>query len=299
MSWQAIEAVQDHSAINDTTGLCVFLAIARFANADGVVGAGGRATSPSAERVASAAHVSRRTVFNWVPKLEASGELTVERMGSGRGQWNRYTINLPMTANGASNGESIDAPKENIGASNGANNGESIDAPIASNGANKGEPIDAPITLQDLAVMVHELKVLVNETVHIGESVGAPDTKDTDQDTDQEKKKNIYIPPAAQRLITALARISKTPYWAKTEEAYLDAAHCLIGYEATPEQVAAFGQWWLENGFYPGKPALKSILDDWINCRDGVAVGPVARQGGAKNTKSTAADSYAQVFGGS
>lgn len=295
MGWQAIEAVQDHSTINDSTGLCVFLAIARFANADGVVGAGGRATSPSAERIASAAHVSRRTVFNWVPKLEATGELTVERMGSGRGQWNRYTINLPMSINGASIGEPADAPKANIGASNGANIGESIAAPLANNGASIGESMDAPITLHDLAVMVHELKVLVNETVHIGAPAGAPDTEDTDLDTDQEKKKNIYIPGEAQQIITALAEISKTPYWPKTEEAYLDAAYCLIGYGATPEQVGAFAKWWSENGFYSGKPALKSILDDWKNYRDGVVVTAAPHKNGAQ--KTTAADSYAEVFG--
>jgi len=145
--------------------------------------------------------------------------------------------------------------------------------------------------------MVQELKVLVNETVHIGAPAGAPDTEDTDQDTDQEKKKNIYIPSAAQEIITALAAVSKTPYWPKTEEAYLDAAYCLIGYEATPGQVLTFGEWWAENGFYSGKPALKSILDDWINYRDGVVVKATTHQNGAQKTKATAADSYAEVFG--
>ena len=114
--------------------------------------------------------------------------------------------------------------------------------------------------------MVQELAVLVQETVHIGEPAGAPNTEDTEF-----KERNIYMPPDAQDMITALAGISKTPYWVKTEEIYLDAAQCLIGHSASPAQVEGFPAWWEANGFYAGKPALKSILDNWANYRAGIS----------------------------
>ena len=90
MSWQAFEAVQDHSQFEDSTALCILYALARSANPSGVVGAGGKDTSPNIDTIAGRAHVHRNTVLNWLPKLEASGELKVERFGKGRGAWNRH-----------------------------------------------------------------------------------------------------------------------------------------------------------------------------------------------------------------
>lgn len=96
MSWQAMEAVQDNSKQEPGSGLAIMYAIARSADAAGVVGAGGKTTAPNIETIADRAHCSKGTVLNWLPKLEESGELKVERFGKGRGKWNRYTILLPM-----------------------------------------------------------------------------------------------------------------------------------------------------------------------------------------------------------
>lgn len=151
MSWQAVEAVQDHSKLEDHTALCIMYAIARAADADGVVGANGKVTSPSIDSLAAKSRCHRNTILNWLPKLEASGELLIERFGVGRGAWNRYTILLPI-------GTSIDVP---IGQDNGTSNLE--------------------IMVQSLVVMVQELKVMVQETVQNGTSHIVLDTKDTEE----------------------------------------------------------------------------------------------------------------------
>lgn len=79
-----------------------------------------------------------------------------------------------------------------------------------------------------------------------------------------------YIPEPIQTLITALAAASKTPHWPKTEQDYTDAAYCLMGYNATANDIPGFSQWWQANGFYTGKPALKTILDEWKSYTGGV-----------------------------
>ena len=191
MSWQAMEAVQDHSELNKQeqySGLLIMLAIARFCDASGVSGRT-RATAVSTEVIAEKAHVTKRTVLNWLPQLESLGELSVERNGMGRGKWNIYTINLPMPVIGESIGERI---------------GESQGSPITvqpvdnsaigeSIGERIGESQGSPITLEALALMVNETRLLVNRLVKNGEPWGSPDTE-IDTDLDTEKQKNIYIP---------------------------------------------------------------------------------------------------------
>jgi hypothetical protein len=84
------------------------------------------------------------------------------------------------------------------------------------------------------------------------------------------------MPDAVYRIITALSEVAKTTYWAETENAYHDAAYTLHNLGATPEQVQGFGQWWKDCGHYIGKPALKSIMADWVNYADGVKPGAKA-----------------------
>lgn len=161
MSWQAMEAVQDHSQLEDHTALCIMYALARSADADGIVGSGGKATSPNIDTIAGRAHCHRNTVLNWLPKLEESGELRVERFGKGRGSWNRYTIQLPM--------------------------------PEADQDAKEREPdrIDKLAEMvQNLAETVqanHEATVrMVQETVHNGPTHIGLDTVDTEEPKQQQ-----------------------------------------------------------------------------------------------------------------
>ena len=91
---------------------------------------------------------------------------------------------------------------------------------------------------------------------------------------------NEYIPEPIHQLITALADISKTPYWVKTESDYTDAANCLAGMNVTPADLPGFAGWWNANGFYAGKPALKTILDEWKSYTGGVKRQPAPSANG-------------------
>ncbi len=90
---------------------------------------------------------------------------------------------------------------------------------------------------------------------------------------------NEYIPEPIHQLITALADISKTPHWVKTEGDYTDAAYCLAGMNVTPADLPGFSGWWNANGFYAGKPALKTILDEWKSYTGGVKRQPATQKG--------------------
>jgi hypothetical protein len=249
MSWQAMEAVQDHSKLDDHTALCIMYAIARHADENGIVGAGGRLTSPNADRLADKAKVSRRTFFNWLPKLEESGELTVERNGAGRGAWNKYTINLP-----------INSANDEINGASSPINGATHVAPLdQNNGANNGA-----ITVQDLALMVQNLTVMVQEMVQNGATHVAPNTIDT-------KDTYIYTEPDSNEIAqikTAISEVTKTP-WQFHEEDYDKAAYALFGWEATPKKIKGFTEWWTKYGHYPGKPALKSLVNEYRNYVNG------------------------------
>jgi hypothetical protein len=167
MSYQAMEAVQDRSKVNDPTGLTVFQAIARYADANGIT-ADGKLRAPSMDTLAAKAHCHRNTVINWIRRLEELGELHVERKGAGRGAYNVYQILLPIR------GHSDTTPL----------NGTPIDIPLA---AENGTPIDVLMAFQNglsaMAEMVQETREMVQETremvqemVHNGTSQDVLDT---------------------------------------------------------------------------------------------------------------------------
>lgn len=102
MSYQAMEAVQDHSQYTDNTPenfapFKIMLAIARNADRHGVTGTAGNYRQCLSYRgIARIANVHRNTVGTWIPKLIESGELTTESGGSGRASWTVYYIQLPI-----------------------------------------------------------------------------------------------------------------------------------------------------------------------------------------------------------
>jgi hypothetical protein len=67
------------------------------------------------------------------------------------------------------------------------------------------------------------------------------------------------------------------------EQLFDDAAYTLFGYDVTPQQVRDFGTWWEANGYYSGKPAIKSLLTDIRNSVNGVSAKP--KQKPIKNDK--------------
>ncbi len=83
--------------------------------------------------------------------------------------------------------------------------------------------------------------------------------------------KNEYLPPALQELMDALIAITKESY-SGNETKFYDSMTQLSGHDATPEQVGGFAAWWIDNGYYRGKPALKSICTEWLNYVSGETV---------------------------
>jgi hypothetical protein len=89
---------------------------------------------------------------------------------------------------------------------------------------------------------------------------------------EKEDKEIIYIPTdtdPVSKMKTAVSAISKETLWVKTESLFTEAAYELIGRDAEPEQVAAFGEWWKVSGWHNGKPALQNILDHWQDFKTG------------------------------
>lgn len=94
----------------------------------------------------------------------------------------------------------------------------------------------------------------------------------TDTDTDKKrleenKYENIFIHPDPEPIAamkTALSKITKTSLEFNPDE-YDKAAYALIGWEAEPDDVDGFLFWWKTNGYYHGKPSIKSIVGEWTN----------------------------------
>lgn len=89
----------------------------------------------------------------------------------------------------------------------------------------------------------------------------------------KEKENNIYIPPDPPQVVqlkTAISQTVKTPMWEKTEKEYDDAAIILMGWDATPESMCKFSDWWKINGWHQGLPELKTLLREYRNYLDGV-----------------------------
>lgn len=82
----------------------------------------------------------------------------------------------------------------------------------------------------------------------------------------KEKEINTYMPAfdLNEQFKTALAQVAKetlTPGF--NEKKYEDAAFALIGWDADLSQVAGFTDYWKQNGWHNGKPALTNIVNHW------------------------------------
>jgi DNA-binding transcriptional regulator YhcF (GntR family) len=101
---------------------------------------------------------------------------------------------------------------------------------------------------------------------------------DIDIDIEKKKRKEKYIPAHAHdvpdqihELITAISTVVKTACVVGVSDGDFEAAaYTLIGWGVELPQVGGFSQWWEVNGYYTGKPALKSFLDEFQNYRAGV-----------------------------
>ena len=153
MSYQAMEAVQDHS---ETKGneRGVLMAIARFCNRQGNMDSANR--TPSIDTISDKANVSRRTTLNIIPALVKSGELSVKKKGNGKATMCRYTINLPIS----------DGSNDDFGYDNGAINGAKEVSNGAINGAESG--FNGAKEVGELKLMVQNLTLMVQNIVSNG-----------------------------------------------------------------------------------------------------------------------------------
>lgn len=72
-------------------------------------------------------------------------------------------------------------------------------------------------------------------------------------------------------MISAISAVVKQTYAiGMTENEFNSAAAALIARGVTCEQVRGFGRWWIANGHYSGKPAIRSLLAEIDNCIQGV-----------------------------
>lgn len=267
MSWQATEAVRDNSKIDDPNGRLILMVIASYCKPDGTMN--GVSRPPSIETIAMGAMCHKNTVINWITKLEQSGELLVQRTGKGRGAKNHYTIKLPIMAQEMVQPESANSAGMVQGHSTNkpdiASNGTTQDVPLGqNNGTSRLE-----IMVQNLAFMVEKLTVMVQGMVQNGTTQDVPITE-----YKTEEKENIYIhplPPQIAKIVTELAAATKTPYGPGiNEKEFEDAAYLIFGKDILPDKIAGFSSWWEKNGFYRGKPVLKSLLQELDNYLAGV-----------------------------
>lgn len=179
MSWQAVEAVRDHSKVSDPSGRLILMVIASYTRPDGTMN--GLKKPPAVETLADGAGCHKNTVLNWIPKLEETGELSVERIGKGRGSKNYYTINLPIMV------------QETV----------QTDSPITSNGTSQSVPLSRDNGTSQLVEMVQKMAQAVLETqrmvqvmVHNGTSQSVPVTEyKTEIKTEEEELSATPIPP--------------------------------------------------------------------------------------------------------
>lgn len=96
------------------------------------------------------------------------------------------------------------------------------------------------------------------------------------------KERNIYTPAQdkIQEIITAISDVVKTRCGVGVNEfEFEDAAYAMIGWDATIQDIKDFGEWWKRNGYYPGLPALKSLLEEFRNFKAGSS----AKNGASQN----------------
>ena len=82
-----------------------------------------------------------------------------------------------------------------------------------------------------------------------------------------ENTKNNIDPMAQEDLlasiIATLSSVAKETVYHGNQKSFDDVADIMIGWDVTPEKINEFGELWAEHGHYSGKPALKSLLNNF------------------------------------
>ena len=74
------------------------------------------------------------------------------------------------------------------------------------------------------------------------------------------------------RMVTAIANVVKETLTPENQDRFNDVAEGFIANDIALGQVDSFGHWWKENGYYSGRPAIKTLTQEIKNSIDGVSV---------------------------
>lgn len=95
------------------------------------------------------------------------------------------------------------------------------------------------------------------------------------------------------QFITELSTVAKEVYASGfNEEKYESAAYALIGWDASPSDVAGFSEYWQKYGWHNSKPALTNIVNHWNDYKSGRDLRPKDQRQSVKQANDAAGGVY-------
>ncbi len=256
-------AVNNHSKVSDIKLLRFLLYLADGANINGEID-----PAPTYETMATWAGVSTRTIQTWLNKLTECRELEQTRVGSGPGRPSAYRILLPLDVK-VEKVEEKQAKVEDIKGSDFyleflelKQKVEEIAVFLSTFANQKVEEKQAKVEelppLGRSATRENEQLIHIDPLLILGGVATATDNGAEYDHAQRVADEEIEI------MAGALSGISKQTMAAGVnDKSFREAAVALVKDGVTVEDVAYFGKWWERwPRRYPGKPALKTILDN-------------------------------------
>ena len=271
MALKHVRAVQSQAITTEPMGRAILTTIAID------IGHRGQPSFPSYRTIADRVGCHYNTVSSWVKQLEESGDLVITKDGK------RQKYSIPFVIED----EELSQPDYD----------SSYDKHCDSDYDN----------LKEIVTTLSQRVELLSQRVELL-SQSTPNIVTTQTMTEEEvfiedyrSKEDIYISPDPEPLAdikTEIGIVVKTRPFGKAEEVYDKFAHALFDSGITREQVKGFSSWWERNRHYPGKPALKSMIDEWSNYIDGIETKPKQSPNGHNNGHvETAAQKVARILG--
>lgn len=267
MALRHARAAQKYATTTDSTGRAILVTIAMD------IGHNDQPSYPSYRTIAERVGCHYNTVSSWVKQLAECGDLVVIKDGK------RQKYSIPFI-----------------------NHDDELSQPEYDNDYDKDYHSDYhnDVTalsqrLDELSQQVEKLSQLVLNIVTAKSVTEEEVLEDTLEEEDY-----IYIAPDPEpiaELKTAIGIVTKTRPYGKNEKLYDEFAYELLGWEITPDKVRGFSGWWERNGHYAGKPALESMMNEWLNYAAGVEVKQPSPNGHLNGRTETGAEKYARIFG--
>lgn len=287
MSREAMEAVQDHTTIDDATGRNIFVAIARFIPADGGEG------WASYRTIADVAGCDKDTVGRWVELIESAGELSTRKTGKGRGTKIYYSITLPFDQpkHGAVVGDNSKITSRTDGDNNNGDNKDELSQQV--------QLLSQQIELLSQQVQLLSQRMSQNVPTMTGTETNKPlETKEETIET----KEDTATPSPEEKPHTKLMRLYQDALGYKIPNGGKEAAAAKrILKQFKPEDAVGCYQYMKTDYFWQGKHlSLQSVFEQigpWIGAGRPESKNEIPKKQN-NGSRQTASDSYAQVFGG-